>query len=314
MMLGFKAEVDSMKNQPLVSSMIEISSHELLKQIGEGKYGEIWLARVDSGEIRALKIVRKDRFLSSKPYDREYYGIKKYEPVSRRHDELIDILQVGRDESAGYFYYTMELADDRSRGRQVVPENYMPKSLLSELRAKGNFTSRDCLSLGVTIARAVDCMHKAGLVHRDIKPANIVYLNDVPKLADIGSVKSLDDSISIAGTEGYMPLEGPGRPVGDIFSLGKVLYEMSTGKDCAQYPELLDSFEESIHPELQGLRKIILKCCARMPEDRYQDAEALAVALDRVANPPSLKITPAIILGGLMFLGTLLYILFGVLK
>ena len=54
MMLGFKAEVDSMKNQPLVSSMIEISSHELLKQIGEGKYGEIWLARVDSGEIRAL--------------------------------------------------------------------------------------------------------------------------------------------------------------------------------------------------------------------------------------------------------------------
>ena len=117
----------------------------------------------------------------------------------------------------------MDLADDRSSGRHVDPEKYMAKSLLSELRARGNFTSRDCLSLGATIARAADCMHKAGLVHRDIKPANIVYLDDTPKLADIGSVKLLDDSISIAGTEGYMPLEGPGRPAGDIFSLGKVL-------------------------------------------------------------------------------------------
>lgn len=294
--------------------MPEIQNHQLLKQIGEGKYGEIWLARHESGEVRALKIVRRDHFQSAKPYDREYYGIKKYEPVSCQHDELIDILEVGRDEEAGYFYYTMELADDRSSGRHVDPQKYMAKSLLSELRARGNFTSRDCMSLGATIARAADCMHKAGLVHRDIKPANIVYLNGTPKLADIGSVKLLDDSISIAGTEGYMPLEGPGRPAGDIFSLGKVLYEMSTGKDCAQYPELLDSFEESIHPELQGLRKIILKCCARMPEARFKDAGALAEALDRVVNPPSFKISPAIILGGLALLGLLGYILYSVLK
>ena len=303
-----------MRSQSAICSMNEIPHHQLLKQVGEGKYGEIWLARHDSGEVRALKIVRKERFQSSKPFEREYYGIKKYGPISRQYDELIDILEVGRDEESGYFYYTMELADDRSSGRRVNPEKYMAKSLLSELRARGNFTSRECLSLGAKIARAADCMHKAGLIHRDIKPANIVYLNDTPKLADIGSVKLLDDSISIAGTEGYMPLEGPGRPAGDIFSLGKVLYEMSTGKDCAQYPELLDSFEESIHPELQGLRKIILKCCARMPEDRYQDAEALAGALDKVANPPSFKVSPVIILGGLMFLGILGYILYSVLK
>ena len=46
--------------------MPEISNHQLLKQIGEGKYGEIWLAEHDSGGLRALKIVRRDRFQSSK--------------------------------------------------------------------------------------------------------------------------------------------------------------------------------------------------------------------------------------------------------
>ena len=89
---------------------------------------------------------------------------------------------------------------------------------------------------------------------------------------------------------------------------------MVTGKECAQYPELLDSLEESIHPELRGLRKIILKCCARMPEDRYKDAGALADALDKVADPQSSKMSPAIILGGLVVLGILGYILYTILK
>ena len=89
---------------------------------------------------------------------------------------------------------------------------------------------------------------------------------------------------------------------------------MVTGKECAQYPELLDSLEESIHPELRGLRKIILKCCARMPEERFKDAGDLAEALDRVANPPSFKVSPATILGGLVLLGLLGYILYTILK
>ena len=294
--------------------MQEIENHQLLKQIGEGKYGEIWLAEHCHGGLRALKIVRSDRFKGSKPYDREFYGIKKYEPVSQGHDELINILEVGRNEEEGFFYYTMELADDRDYGQKFVPEKYRAKTLLSELRARGSFSIQDCLSLSLSIVQAVNCMHQAGLVHRDIKPANIVYLNGTPRLADIGSVKLLDDSISIAGTPGYMPLEGPGRPAGDIFSLGRVLYEMVTGKDCSKYPESLDSLEESIHPELRGLRKIILKCCERMPEDRYPNADALARALNNVANPSSAKTSPTLIIGGFFILGILIYTLYTLLN
>jgi len=73
-------------------------------------------------------------------------------------------------------------------------------------------------------------MHSAGLVHRDIKPSNIIFVNGKPKLADIGLVVSLGDARSFVGTEGYVPPEGPGTIHADIYSLGKVLYEISTGQ------------------------------------------------------------------------------------
>lgn len=293
-------------------AMEKIQDHELLRIIGEGHYGEIWLARHSSGAFRALKIIRRDRFQRARPFEREYYGVEKYGPVSRQHDELIDILDIGQNQAEGYFYYAMELGDDQKTGQEIAPESYKTKSLLMELRTRGSLPVGDCLEVGTSMARAVACMHRAGLVHRDIKPANIVYLNGIPRLADIGSVKMLDDSISIAGTEGYMPTEGPGRPTGDIFSLGKVLYEMVTGLECKEFPSMLDTYKDHSSRELKGLRKIILKACAHMPEERYQDAEDMARDLENLANPKSGRLHPALIICILLLLAALIYGLYNV--
>jgi len=81
-------------------------------------------------------------------------------------------------------------------------------------------------------------LHQHGLVHRDIKPSNVLFVNGVPKLGDIGLVTETGDTHSIVGTEGYLPPEGPGAPQADIFSLGKVLYEISTGMDRRRFSEL----------------------------------------------------------------------------
>src|SRR5687767_1773882 len=91
-----------------------IPDHELLRCIGRGSYGEVWLARNVMGAYRAVKIVYRDSFESDRPYEREFAGIKKFEPISRRHESQVDILHVGRNDQAGYFYYVMELADDVS--------------------------------------------------------------------------------------------------------------------------------------------------------------------------------------------------------
>ena len=64
---------------------------------------------------------------------------------------------------------------------------------------------------------------------RDIKPSNIIFVGGRPKLADIGLVTDAGDARSIVGTEGYLAPEGPGTPQADIFALGRVLYEATTG-------------------------------------------------------------------------------------
>src|SRR6266702_4306553 len=91
-----------------------IPDHELLKCIGRGSYGEVWLARNIMGAFRAVKVVYRSTFDSDRPYDREFEGLQKFEPVSRTHESQLAILHVGRNDREAYFYHVMELADDAS--------------------------------------------------------------------------------------------------------------------------------------------------------------------------------------------------------
>ena len=87
-----------------------VPDHTLLRRIGKGAYGEVWLARNALGTWRAVKFVRRSSFDDDKPFEREFAGIQRFEPISRSHESQLNILHVGRTEDA--FYYVMELADD----------------------------------------------------------------------------------------------------------------------------------------------------------------------------------------------------------
>jgi hypothetical protein len=88
----------------------EIPEHQLFRPIASGAYGQVWLARSRLGTFRAVKIVRRDRLQRQEDFEREFRGLQRFEPVSRTHAALVDILQTGRQED--WFYYVMELADD----------------------------------------------------------------------------------------------------------------------------------------------------------------------------------------------------------
>src|SRR5207302_8230185 len=94
-----------------------VPDHELLRCIGRGSYGEVWLARNVMGTYRAVKVVYRTTFDHDRPFEREFEGIQKFEPISRMHESQVDILHVGRNEKDGYFYYVMELADDANVAR-----------------------------------------------------------------------------------------------------------------------------------------------------------------------------------------------------
>src|SRR2546422_2748112 len=164
----------------------EVPAHELITRVGQGSYGEVWLARNVMGTYRAVKIVYRASFEHARPFEREFNGIKNFEPISRSHDGLVDILQVGRTDE--YFFYVMELADDRVTGQEIDPEHYEPKTLRSELSEQKRLLFEKCVELGISLTQALGHMHKHGLIHRDIKPSNIIFVNGIPKLADIGLV------------------------------------------------------------------------------------------------------------------------------
>src|SRR5206468_13124689 len=115
-----------------VSAQIPIiPDHELLRVIGRGAYGEIWLARTVTGAFRAVKIVYTTLFRSERAFLREFEGMSAFEPISRGHAGFIDILHVGRTNE--YLYYSMELADDHLAGREIDILSYQPRTLKSDL-------------------------------------------------------------------------------------------------------------------------------------------------------------------------------------
>lgn len=304
-----------------------VTDHELVRRIGRGSYGTVWLARNALGTYRAVKIVSRAQFEDEQPYEREFRGIEKFEPVSRSHEGLVDILQIGRNDQLGCFYYVMELADDVEPERNggvvelwrdaktklngppaaqgpksfgaISPNtrpldhfisSYFPRTLRSELQRRGRLTVDECLSIGLILTSALEHLHKSGLVHRDIKPSNIIFVNGVPKLADIGLVADTSEAKSFVGTMGFIPPEGPGAPSADLYSLGKVFYEMSTGRDRQDFPQLPADLREFPNPEaMVEFNEILLKACETEPSRRYQSAGEMGADLDLLLRGRSVK-------------------------
>ena len=262
-----------------------IPEHELLRPIASGAYGQVWMARNRLGVYRAVKIVHRASFDHDRPFEREFAGIKAFEPVSRSHEGLVDLLQVGRDDAAGYFYYVMELADDLAAKSTTQPGNgaqaiavdtYLPRTLASDLKLRGRLPLHECLQIGQSLNQALAHLHRQGLVHRDVKPSNIIFVRGVPKLADVGLVTGLGEAQSFVGTEGFIPPEGPGTPQADLYSLGIVLYVLSTGKSHQDFPEPpADLAAQPNHKQWLEFDAVIHKACQADVRERFQSAEQM---------------------------------------
>lgn len=88
---------------------------------------------------------------------------------------------------------------ERRGGISIEPEpeqrrSYHPKTNRSELRCRGRLPVKECIRIGRALASALEHLHRAMLVHRDIKPTNIIFVNGLPKLADIGQVAGVGEA------------------------------------------------------------------------------------------------------------------------
>lgn len=270
--------------------MPDIPEHTLLRCVGGGSYGEVWLARTVHGQFRAVKVVHRSWFEEDgRPFEREYEGLQRFDAVSRRHPSQLPILQIGRNEAAGYFYYVMEPADDVTSGQEFQPDAYAQKTLSQVLKNRGRLPLAELLPIALALTDALEHLHGSRLIHRDIKPSNIVWHHGVPKLADIGLVTAAGERGTLVGTTGYFPEGGVNDAAGDLFSLGKVLYQAATGLKPELFPRFPDGLpNDEAREELRELNEILLRACASKPTERYRSAAELRRDLESLKAGQSL--------------------------
>jgi serine/threonine-protein kinase len=270
----------------------QLGQYRLLKLIGSGGMGEVYLAEHQMMKRPcAIKVIRPGKATDPKALARFEREVRATAKLS--HWNSVEVFDYGRTDD-GTFYYVME---------------YLPGLNLSELVERhGPLQASRAVYLMAQACDALDEAHSHGVIHRDIKPGNIfaakrggVY--DVAKLLDFGLAKTavqktdvdLTQEGSITGSPLYMSPEqamGDNDPDArsDIYSLGAVMYFLLTGR--APFPgdkpmkvilahvhqevEPPSQFAADIPPEVE---QVVLRCLAKEPRDRFQSAAELRDAL-----------------------------------
>lgn len=177
------------------------------------------------------------------------------------------------------------------------------ESLQKRIAQRGTLTLREVLRIGLQIAQGLAAAHAQGLIHRDIKPANILLESEVDrvKITDFGLARAVDDirltgSDTLLGTPEYMsPEQARDEPLDfrtDLFSLGCVLYEASTGRSpfrattgYGAIRKVIDHQPKSLrefNPELPDwLDVMVFRLLAKRPDDRFSSASDVAATLQQ---------------------------------
>ena len=256
----------------------KFNEYTLLKEIGRGASGSVWLAMSSKGLYYAIKKVSRDD-IGDEAYIREMRGISSYASLAW-YNGLVPVYDFWEDSEAGQFYCVMALADDEKHERSITPETYKPKTLASIISSRVALTLEECVSVAKIILNAMMYLQKNHIIHRDIKPGNILIINGEPVLTDFGLAIDFREANSIVGTPGYVPPENHGTVQGDIYSLGKLLYTISTGRSADEFGYTPRTEADIASPLFPYWLKILNKACAPRLSDRYFSPKAM---LDDIA-------------------------------
>jgi serine/threonine protein kinase len=265
---------------------VMIRGHRCIRQVGSGGMCKIYLAESErAGTLVVLKVFSQvpdvsERFVS---FDR---FLQEYEIVAGlNHKNIVRIYDLG-------------VADDHA----YIAMEHFPAGDLRE-RMKRPLAPQTALRFLEQIASALEAIHSVGVLHRDLKPANVMLRPDSTlSLIDFGLAKANEDDISLTGTREifgtpyYMsPEQGHAEIIdarSDLYSLGVVFYEMLIGRkpfNGATAMEVIYKHKRAelpaIAPEFATYEGLLRSLLAKSPENRFQSARELLVAIARLKVP-----------------------------
>lgn len=268
--------------------MIIGDRYEVLEKIGTGGMSDVYKAKDHKlNRFVAVKILKQefsenDNFVSK-------FRVEAQAAAGLMHPNIVNVYDVG-DEN-GIYYIVMELVEG------ITLKKYIEK--------KSRLTVKEAVSIAIQVAMGLEAAHNNNIIHRDIKPQNIIISKEGKvKVTDFGIAKAATSNTITSNVMGSVHYTSPEQARGgysdaksDIYSLGITLYEMLTGRVPFNGDTTVAIAIKHIQEELQtpkvynedipiSVEKIVLKCCQKSPDRRYQSAGALITDLKRSLITP----------------------------
>lgn len=265
-----------------------IGPYRLTRLCGAGAMADVWQAQEPiNGYLVALKMLRPGASpLEAAEQERRFLAEAQTARLLH-HADIVKVLDQGRT-SQGQAWMALEWLHGQPLARHTAADQRLP--------------TRTVLQIAQRVARALDHAHQRGVVHRDIKPDNILFdgPTDQVKIADFGVSRVEDSSATqtgtILGTPAYMAPEqlagAPASPLGDLYSLGVVAFELLTSRrpiEASSLGQWLRRISQEPATPLGELRpdlpvcvgQIVDRLLERNPASRHASGKDAATELAR---------------------------------
>jgi serine/threonine-protein kinase len=262
-----------------------LGPYTLERLLGQGGYAFVFAARQPDGTPVAIKVL-KSRYAGDPPFASRFRN-ESETAAKLEHPNIIRIRSVAR--MGEHVYYAMDLCADSLSGR---------------IAREGPLSEEAILGIARDITAALEFAHQQGVIHRDLKPDNVLLRSDGGAvLTDFGIARAISGYTASTGvnmtigTPHYLsPEQAQGRPLDprvDFYALGVTLYKAATGEvpfTSTDWFELARMHVEDPPPSLRKKRpeiskrfeRVVMKCLAKHPDDRYANAAELRADLDDV--------------------------------
>jgi hypothetical protein len=290
----------------VVASGLRLGPYEVKGPLGAGGMGEVYRA-LDTRLGREVAIKMLGRHAATDPARRQRFDREARLASAVSHPHVLTVFDVGEWEGLPY----------------VVTELLEGETLRMHLRP-GALAAREAVGFAIQVAHGLAALHARGIVHRDLKPENLFVTKDSRvKILDLGLAAPTREGEDAAaepwetlttegaaafGTAAYMSPEQvrrlPADPRSDIFACGVVLYEMLGRRRPFQEETAAETMTAILRREpapLAGLDpalppalvRIVERCLAKRPDDRFHSAHDFALALEAAQGPgPSPALQP----------------------